>query len=711
MMKWSLMVQNLDTALQRLKESGDRRLLLIAGPQAWSQQQAASLWTPQSLWLGEGDESVSPCLITHATRFLGQEFEQVIFNGFSGLHPDMLAAASGMVKAGGILALLMPALEQWHDVTDPDSQRYLSESSGLVSPAPHFLLRLQRLLLQQETLWLWTPQHQHFPAPATSGVWHSPIDPLTGMTTEQAEVVSAITHCARGHAHRPVVVTADRGRGKSSALGIAAATLLNAPEGTDLQLLVTAPSKETVTTLQRHARLAYDGNLDAEPLLPYFSPERLLREKPPADLLLVDEAAAIPTALLEAMLAHYSRIVFASTLHGYEGSGQGFALRMRRTLQTRTPGWHHCQLHAPLRWRPDDALEQLTNQLLLLDAEPAPLPPDGGYRLRWIAQSELACDEPLLRQLMGLLILAHYQTTPSDLRLLLDNPDIAILLLQQGDVLIGACLLTQEGALPSQLAHEIWQGTRRPRGHILPQTLLAHCGYAEAGAWRYARLVRIAIHPERQRQKLGSRMLAEVRLWCQRQQFDFLGAAFAASEELIAFWKQQQLLPVRLGLSRDSASGCFSVIMLQAIHAQRETQVQQWHSHFQATLPTHLPRQWRQLSPALVASLLTPVMQAEQLASQVWQDVRAVAYTQRSPDHALSSLQQWLAATPRLWLRLESAEQHWLIRYLWQGWSLAELATLDRNLGQKGIIRRLRAAIARCLPPESSDDDHLFCDK
>ena len=145
--------------------------------------------------------------------------------------------------------------------------------------------------------------------------------------------------------------------------------------------------------------------------------------------------------------------------------------------------------------------------------------------MRWITQRDLATDETVLRQIMGLLILAHYQTTPSDLRLLLDNPDLAILLMEQEDAVVGICLLTREGELPEALAGDIWRGVRRPRGHILPQTLLAHCGYADAGHWRYARLIRIAIHPGRQRQKLGTRMLDEVRRWCHEQHIDFFGAA------------------------------------------------------------------------------------------------------------------------------------------------------------------------------------------
>ena len=703
------MVHRLFSALQILKARGERRLLLLCGPDDWCQQQATLLGSEQTLWLGERHATDPATPINQATRFLGQEFDTVIFNGYSGLHPDMLAAASGMVKAGGVIALLMPPLEEWHSFADPDYQRYLSESSGTVAAYPHFLQRLQRLLLQQSTLWLWTPQTQHFPlSPATTS-WVPPIDPQTGMTAEQADVVTAIVHCALGHRHRPVVVTADRGRGKSSALGIAAARLLREDRHPPLRLLVTAPSKNTVTTLQQHAHHSYDDTTAAhqEEMIPYFSPERLLRERPSADLLLVDEAAAIPTALLEVMLEHYPRVVFASTLHGYEGSGQGFALRMQRTLERRTPGWHHCQLHSPLRWRPDDDLEQLTNQLLLLDAEPAALPASGEYRLRWITQRDLATDETVLRQIMGLLILAHYQTTPSDLRLLLDNPDLAILIMEQADAVVGICLLTREGELPEALAGDIWRGVRRPRGHILPQTLLAHCGYADAGHWRYARLIRIAIHPGRQRQKLGTRMLDEVRRWCHEQHIDFFGAAFAASQELIAFWKRQGVVPVRLGLSRDSASGCFSIIMLQAITDQLETQLVQWHAHFQQTLPTHLFRQWRELSPALVASLVHPTDRRAQLPLPIWQEIASVAYTQRSPDHALTALQHWFNATPAQWLNLPAADQALLIRYLWQGWSLAELAATERNLGQRGLIQQLRAALRACYRPE----DPFFCNK
>ncbi|BBI53235.1 hypothetical protein HORIV_56560 [Vreelandella olivaria] len=69
---------------------------------------------------------------------------------------------------------------------------------------------------------------------------------------------------------------------------------------------------------------------------------------------MVDEAAAIPAALLGQWLTAFPRIAFATTVHGYEGSGRGFALRFRATLDRLTPQWKALTLNAPIRWRSGD---------------------------------------------------------------------------------------------------------------------------------------------------------------------------------------------------------------------------------------------------------------------------------------------------------------------------------------------------------------------
>ena len=183
-----------------------------------------------------------------------------------------------------------------------------------------------------------------------------------------------------GHRRRPLVLSADRGRGKSSLLGLAAAELLR--QQPDLQIVVTAPSQATVATLFTHATNTLEDAPQLLAGLSYCSPDRLVHEPLQPDLLLVDEAAAIPTPLLEAMLARHGRIVFATTEHGYEGTGRGFHLRFKRVLDRETPGWQEIHLAEPIRWSSRDPLEPLVFRLLGLNAEvetpPAPTQP--GWR-------------------------------------------------------------------------------------------------------------------------------------------------------------------------------------------------------------------------------------------------------------------------------------------------------------------------------------------
>ena len=244
-----------------------------------------------------------------------------------------------------------------------------------------------------------------------------------------------------GHRRRPLVLSADRGRGKSSLLGLAAAELLR--QQPDLQIVVTAPSQATVATLFTHATNTLEDAPQLLAGLSYCSPDRLVHEPLQPDLLLVDEAAAIPTPLLEAMLARHGRIVFATTEHGYEGTGRGFHLRFKRVLDRETPGWQEIHLAEPIRWSSRDPLEPLVFRL------PASMPRSrhrqrppssagaGSSRMHWH-------DEGLLHRVFGLLVLAHYQTTPSDLRYLLESPALDIHLLEQGPHLLGVALVARK---------------------------------------------------------------------------------------------------------------------------------------------------------------------------------------------------------------------------------------------------------------------------
>ena len=696
-----------DCALEPLRHSGERRLLLITGREAWGCAQATSLWQPTDLWLGPGPQACQPMAITKAQQLLGHEYRRVIYNGYAGLHPDRFAACSGMVQAGGLLILLMPPFSTWESFADPDQQRYVAEPHQVHRCSAHFLLRLRRLLLQQAHHGHWDQElgiHPWTPPQATD--WNVQPDDTGCLSTGQRQAVSAIEQCAHGHRGRPLVVTADRGRGKSSALGLAAGRLLRAGHTKGYRILLTAPSHATCGTLLRHAENCSGAIPHEQGLrlgnnqLLFFSPERLLDECPAGDLLLVDEAAAIPTSLLTRLLSHYPRIVFATTLHGYEGSGQGFALRLQPELERLTPGWQAIHLTQPIRWSATDPLEPQIAQLLLLDAEPETPNPAKKPQWRWISQAELAANEALLRQVFGLLLLAHYQTTPSDLRTLLDAPDLALLTLWENGAISGVALLVREGELAPDLAEQIWLGRRRPRGQLLPQTLLAHAGYRQAGHFRYARIMRIAVHPSRQGQGLGQQLLQQAERWAREQQFDFIGAAFAATPTLLKFWQRQAYRAVRLGLSRDAASGCHSIILLKAIAPEQVSLLASWQQQFQASLPCYLPRQWRQLPSELVCQLVRPSPDDGELSPQLKSDLQAVAHGQRSPDHALPALQTWLQQAAGQWLSRPEDERRLLIRWQWQGWRWDELARESGLAGQKALIGRLREILRACGIPE-----------
>jgi tRNA(Met) cytidine acetyltransferase len=89
---------------------------------------------------------------------------------------------------------------------------------------------------------------------------------------------------ARGRAHRPLVLIAHRGRGKSAALGIAAARL--ARDGLR-RILVTAPRSGACESLFRHFTLGREAPSPAQvdtgtlPDILRFTPPRCALRDPP----------------------------------------------------------------------------------------------------------------------------------------------------------------------------------------------------------------------------------------------------------------------------------------------------------------------------------------------------------------------------------------------------------------------------------------------
>ncbi|WML89514.1 GNAT family N-acetyltransferase [Thiothrix lacustris] len=501
--------------------------------------QAECMQRVQSLLPADGKVFWVTGAAKKAHTLLGQECTALVFDAHSGFDVNAFAAVSGTLCGGGTLFLLTPPLDDWATFPDPDYRRFLPYPYQPDAVDGRFLRRLVGMLEERESVC-------NTPPPTTVGAYY--IRPLR----DQINAIRSILQ-----APLPVVLTADRGRGKSAALGMAASQLFAAGK----RVLLTAPSRATVEAVFKHA--------ENPPL--FFAPDDLLQTLPQGDVLLVDEAAAIPVPLLLKMLEHYPRCVFSTTLHGYEGSGRGFALRFQKVLDVQAPGWQAVRLHQPIRWGEHDPLENFINQALLLDVGGdeeegvCNTPLHSVYRQ--LDRDELAANEALLRQVFGLLVTAHYQTRPSDLRQMLDAPDISIHVLEQDGKMLAVALLSREGGLDTELTAAIHAGVRRPHGHLIPQTLTFHAHMAGAAELLCERVMRIAVCPPLQHQGLGAQLLLHLLAFAERSGVDYMGVSYAMTPNLLRFWERAGFVLARVGFRKDAASGSHSVVQVKALSA------------------------------------------------------------------------------------------------------------------------------------------------
>jgi tRNA(Met) cytidine acetyltransferase len=582
---------------------------------------------------------------SQARTRLGQEHQLIVYDANEGVDPDALGALGGTLMAGGLLVMITPG--DWGSAPDRDYRRMADYPYAWESLTSHYLARLARLLRTDAGVIHWhVGGGVHLPRFPTRARAPTPPSDAACLTHDQAQAVAMLTALKR---RRPLVITADRGRGKSAALGIACARLLNKGMAT---IWVTAPRQAAVAPLfERLAALCtqgerptpYELRLPSGQRVAFIAPDALSAGVERAELggdgsyLLVDEAAALPAVLLGRWLRAFPRIAFATTVHGYEGSGRGFALRFRDQLDRYTPQWRELTLTAPVRWREGDPLEATLNRLLLLKA---PLPPrasDDGAPYR-VTQAALAQDETALGALFGLLVQSHYRTTPADVRQLLDGPATQVCLHGPIHAPQGVVVTRTEGGFTSELAEQVARGARRPQGHLLAQSLAAHGGCRRALTARWRRVTRIAVHPEARRHGRGQALLTAEMTAARDEGIDLVGATFGAEAGLVRFWCQAGFMPVRLGISRDTTTGEFAVMVARALSPRGERVVAELRQRFQEAFFSLLAFEWREL-PADVLVLLLQGCPRLTLSEAQRQDVVDVAYARRDPRLARGALQ------------------------------------------------------------------------
>lgn len=652
----------LGDALARLRatlaERRHRALLWLDGPLDRVLARALAIWQGADwsapLWLGPDSEAIRgaglpPLPARLARSRLGGEHDLVIIDALSpgaGFDPDAFGALAGTVRAGGLLVLLTP--EAWRDgvpAADADYARLAAWPHPPEALSARNLTRIARRLAASPWVLYWPAAASAPELTLPDAVIPTPLSAADDcLTHDQAAAVCRLTRLRR---RRPLVLSADRGRGKSSALGIAAARRLQAGER---EIWLTAPRAaalepvfarlgEALPEGRREAHTFHAELAHGPATVRFLAPDALSEalEGPGIDprsppTLFVDEAAAIPAPLLGRWLAAFPRIAFATTVHGYEGTGRGFELRFRARLDSETPDWRACRLEQPVRWGEGDPLETLTRELLLLDAEPADEAAVGTalgvqpLAYRELDRQTLADDEVGLGELFGLLVQAHYRTTPGDLRQLLDGPELTLIGAYVGAHCVGVCVGQREGGFPPPLAEAIHHGQRRPRGHLLAQSLAAHGGFYAAAEARWCRVLRIAVHPAARRRGIGSALIERLAASATKAGDDYLGTSFGAEPGLIAFWRAQRLVALRLGLSREASSGEHALMMARALRPKAQDALHEWRMSFATLLPSLLGAELDGLDAAVAMALLdealpatdAPPMDAETLARLAW---------------------------------------------------------------------------------------------
>lgn len=713
------LIPELITQLQQeQQQAGHRQLVFIAGQQSWAIEQAHSIRQKGSLWFGLGLEEPTVTL-SQAQQWLGQECSQVVINAFSQFAVDGVAAISGIIPAGGQLIILCPPLADWPSYHDPNYQQLLSYQQSTPSSS-RFLSRLIAYSTPKAGLCIWQQQgglqyvrNLHQPTKTNALEHHTAPDSIVSANIgslsanpQQLDAINKIVKCATGRARRPLVLTADRGRGKSASLGLAAAELL---EHHQKHILVCGPNRRATQAVFTFAELGLHSPQQASSIttatgqLNFIAPDALLLEQPSADVVLVDEAAAIPMAMLKTICQHYPRVVFASTQHGYEGSGRGFSLKFMEFLQTGFKNFQQLHLTQPIRWHVQDPLEQWTFTSFALNAqclEPTlPLEPSQ-WRYQLLSQSALVNDEALLQQAFALLVNAHYQTRPSDLRAMLDNERISVHLVFQQQELLAVALIMDEPPLPESLTEAIHLGQRRVQGHLIAQSLSLHAGAQPATQYRYARVLRIAVSPVAQSHGVGSWLLEHIFQWSQQQGMDFLGSSFGFTADLASFWQQNDFQLCHMGLSRDVASGCYSVIALRSCQPALASFCNQLTTSLSRQLQDYLTGPLNQLAAETVAALISWLKcNSDTLVDNQPDNEQVVTHycnSHRPIEFALPAIRHWLWQLPT-WPQLDPQQTALLIQRCLQQRNWQQVVSANQLNGKKAAEAQLKLILQQVL--------------
>ncbi|XP_006002066.1 RNA cytidine acetyltransferase isoform X2 [Latimeria chalumnae] len=547
------------------------------------------------------------CYYNETHKILGNTFGMCVLQDFEALTPNLLARTIETVEGGGIIVILlrtMSSLKQLYAMTMDVHTRFRTEAHQDVVGRfnERFILSLvscKNCIVIDDQLTI---------LPISSHIANiKPVLPKSqddGQTPTEAELmelkemlrdtqpVGVLVDCCKTQdqakavlkfieaisektLRSTVALMAARGRGKSAALGLAIAGAVAFGYS---NIFVTSPSPDNLHTLfefifKGFDALEYQEHLDYE-IIQSVNPEfnkavirvnvfkehrQTIQYIHPADavklgqaeLVVIDEAAAIPLPLVKKLLGPYL-VFMASTINGYEGTGRSLSLKLIQQLRqqnaesqvsttaenkvtttarlTSVRTLHEVSLQESIRYAPGDPVEKWLNDLLCLDClnipriiSGCPLPET--CNLFYVNRDTLFCyhkaSEAFLQRMMALYVASHYKNSPNDLQLLSDAPahHLFCLLplvpptqnsLPEVLAVIQVCL---EGEISCQSIMNSLSRGKKASGDLIPWTVSEQFQDPEFGSLSGARIVRIAVHPDYQGMGYGGRAVQLLQMY------------------------------------------------------------------------------------------------------------------------------------------------------------------------------------------------------
>ncbi|KAF1313273.1 N-acetyltransferase 10, partial [Globisporangium splendens] len=476
------------------------------------------------------------CYYKETHKILGSTYGMCVLQDFEAITPNIMARTIETVEGGGVCVLLlrtMSSLKKLYTMSMDVHARFRTESHQDVVARfnERFILSLSScercIVLDDELNVLPISKHARKiealpPSDTDSELTKDqlelkelkeslretqPVGALVDQarTLDQAKAILTFVEAISEKTLRSTVaLTASRGRGKSASLGMSLAAAVAYGYS---NIFVTAPSPENLNTVfdfvfKGFDALKYKEHLDYE-IIQSTNPEfnnaivrvNIFREHrqtiqyiqpnhheklAQAELLAIDEAAAIPLPVVKKLLGPYL-VFMSSTINGYEGTGRSLSLKLIQKLREQQGSAGDAAAHAassirgdnkqrkgerklheerwqaassaahaavsgsttgrvlrevsltiPIRYALNDPVEKWLNELLCLDATSAqhrimagtPHPKD--CELYYVNRDSLfsyhKLSESFLQRIMSLYVSSHYKNQPNDLQLLSDAP-------------------------------------------------------------------------------------------------------------------------------------------------------------------------------------------------------------------------------------------------------------------------------------------------